>query len=388
MDDRSRPASSLTKEDICMHVGDEYDRYMGAIVPPIFQNSLFTRKTKDHGYTYTRVSNPTTEIAEKKIAALEEGEEARCFSSGMAAITAALMSVLEKDGHVVCPRNVYPPTKGFLDTYMVKFGIRTTFVSGESTEEIEAALLPDTKVIYLETPLSNVFTLQDLQAIADIARAKGIVTIVDNTWATPLYQNPIAFGIDMVVHSATKYMGGHSDILAGVIIGRKSLMDEITHRERGMFGAVMDPHQAWLLIRGLRTLPVRMKQHQENARKVAAFLEGHSMVERVLYPGLPSHPQYDLACRQMMGCSGLFSFVPKGDRQQIVGFMKRLRLFEEGPSWGGFESLINSPGLWLSEEASAQTGVPQGLVRISVGLEHADSLMEDLETSLNKITIA
>ncbi|MBW7460318.1 PLP-dependent aspartate aminotransferase family protein, partial [Paenibacillus sepulcri] len=241
MDD-NRPA--LTKEEICTHYGDDYDRYLGAIVPPIFQNSLFTRKTINHGYTYTRVSNPTTEIAEKKIAALEEGEEARCFSSGMAAITAALMSVLEKDSHIICPRNVYPPTKGFLESYMTKFGIETTFVSGESTDEIEAALRPHTKAIYLETPLSNVFTLQDLKAIAGIAKARGIVTIVDNTWATPLYQNPIAFGIDIVVHSATKYMGGHSDILAGVMIGRKTLMEEITHRERGMFGAVMDPHQA------------------------------------------------------------------------------------------------------------------------------------------------
>lgn len=378
--------SAYTKEEICTHYGDDYDRYLGAIVPPIFQNSLFTRKTINHGYTYTRMSNPTTEIAEKKIAALEEGEDARCFSSGMAAITAALMSVLEKDSHIICPRNVYPPTKGFLETYMTKFGIETTFVSGESTDEIEAALRPHTKAIYLETPLSNVFTLQDLKAIAAIAKARGIVTIVDNTWATPLYQNPIACGIDIVVHSATKYMGGHSDILAGVMIGRETLMEEITHRERGMFGAVMDPHQAWLLIRGLRTLPVRMRQHQENAGKVAAFLAGHPMVERVLYPGLASHPQHELAKSQMSGTSGLFSFVPRGDREQITGFMKRLRLFEEGPSWGGFESLINSPGLWLSEAASRESGIPQGLVRISIGLENADSLMEDLDASLNKIT--
>ncbi|MCQ6557584.1 trans-sulfuration enzyme family protein [Paenibacillus mendelii] len=373
---------SLTKEDICTHYGDDYDRYLGAIVPPIFQNTLFTRKTMNHGYTYTRVSNPTTEIAEKKIAALEEGEEARCFSSGMAAITAALMSVLDKDSHIICPANVYAPTKAFLESYMSKFGVETTFVSGESTSEIEQALRPSTKAIYLETPLSNLFTLQDLQAIADIARAKGIVTIVDNTWATPLYQNPIALGIDIVVHSATKYMGGHSDILAGVMIGRKSVMEEISHRERGMFGAAMDPHQAWLLIRGLRTLPVRMRQHQESAMKAAAFLELHPMVQRVYYPGLASHPQYELGRRQMTGYSGLFSFVPKGNREQIMGFMKSLKLFEEGPSWGGFESLINTPGLWLDEDASARTGIPQGLVRLSIGLENTDSLLADLDDAL------
>ncbi|UVI32806.1 trans-sulfuration enzyme family protein [Paenibacillus spongiae] len=383
MDEKKR--EFVTKEDICTHYGDEYDRHLGAIVPPIFQNTLFTRKTMNHGYTYTRVSNPTTEIAEKKIAALEEGEEARCFSSGMAAITAALMHVLEKDCHIVCPSNVYPPTRGFLETYMSKFGVETTFVTGESLSEIEQALRPETKAIYLETPLSNLFTLQDLRAVADIARAKGIVTIVDNTWATPLYQNPIALGIDIVVHSATKYMGGHSDILAGVMIGRQSVMDEITHRERGMFGAAMDPHQAWLLIRGLRTLPVRMRQHQESAMKAAAFLESHPMVQRVFYPGLESHPQYELGRSQMSGYSGLFSFVPKGNREQITGFMKSLKLFEEGPSWGGFESLINSPGLWLDEEASARTGIPQGLVRLSIGLENTDSLLADLDDALHRM---
>ncbi|OMF26497.1 cystathionine beta-lyase/cystathionine gamma-synthase [Paenibacillus sp. FSL H8-0548] len=375
-------SKAWSKEEICTHLGDDYDRYLGAIVPPIFQNTLFTRKNMDHGYTYTRVANPTTEIAEKKIAALEGAEQARCFSSGMAAITAALMSVMEKDCHIICPLNVYPPTKSFLDTYMKKFGVETTFVSGESTDELEAAIRPNTKAIYLETPLSNVFTLQDLRAIAAIAKAKGIITIVDNTCATPLFQNPIAYGIDIVVHSATKYMGGHSDILAGVMVGSSERMEQVTHRERGMFGATMDPHQSWLLIRGLRTLPLRMRQHQESGLRLAEFLEAHPLVERVLYPGLPSHPQYELGRSQMSGYSGLISFVPRGNQEQIIAFIKGLELFEEGPSWGGFESLINSPGLWIDEETSKQTGMPQRLIRISIGLEHPDSLMNDLDRSL------
>ncbi|MBM7565285.1 trans-sulfuration enzyme family protein [Paenibacillus sacheonensis] len=373
---------SRSKEEICMHLGDDYDRYLGAIVPPIFQNSLFTRKTQDHGYSYTRASNPTIEIAERKIAALEEAEDARCFSSGMAAITAALMSVMEKDCHIVCPSNVYPPTKAFLESYMAKFGVETTFVSGESLAEFERALRPNTKAIYLETPLSNVFTLQDLRAIAALAKSRGITTIADNSWATPLYQNPIGCGIDIVVHSASKYMGGHSDIIAGVMVGTKARMEPVTHRERGMFGASMDPHQAWLLIRGLRTLPVRMRQHQESALRIAAFLEAHPLVDRVLYPGLPSHPQYELGRSQMSGYSGLIGFVPKGSREAIASFMKSLRLFQEGPSWGGFESLVNSPGLWLDEEASRRTGIPQGLLRVSIGLEHADSLIEDIDAAL------
>lgn len=362
-----------------MHEGDEYDRYMGAIVPPIFQNSLFTRKTVDHGYAYTRVSNPTIEIAERKIAELEGGEAARCFSSGMAAITAALLYGLEKDSHVICPRNVYAPTRSWLETYMAKFGVEATFVSGEDAASFERAIRPNTKVIYLESPLSNVFTLQDLKAIASMAKAQGILTIIDNTWATPLYQNPLEFGIDLVVHSASKYMGGHSDIVAGAIIGSQAIMEAMTHNERGLFGAVMDPHQAWLLIRGMRTLPVRMRQHQESAMKIAAYLESHPKVKQVFYPGLPSHPQYELGQRQMSGYSGLMSFVPRGSREQIRQFMKSLRLFEEGPSWGGFESLINSPGLWIDEETSRQSGIPLGLIRISVGLEHVDSLLEDFE---------
>ncbi|WP_135556828.1 trans-sulfuration enzyme family protein [Paenibacillus cymbidii] len=379
---RDEQGKPHTKEDICAHWADEYDRHLGAIVTPIYQTSLFTRKTMNHGYTYTRVANPTTEVVERKIAALEEGEAARCFSSGMAAITAALMSVLEKDSHVVCPLNVYAPTKAFLESYMAKFGVEVTFVSGEDVADFERALRPNTKAIYLETPLSNVFTLQDLRAIATLARSRGIVTIADNTWATPLYQNPIACGIDLVVHSATKYMGGHSDILAGVVVGSEAAMEGLTHRERGMFGAAMDPHQAWLLLRGLRTLPVRMRQHQESALAIAAFLEAHPQVERVLYPGLPSHPQYELGRSQMSGYSGLIGFVPKGSKEQVQRFIKRLELFQEGPSWGGFESLINSPGLWIDEATSRATGMPLNLLRISLGLEHTGSLMDDLDRAL------
>ncbi|THF82159.1 trans-sulfuration enzyme family protein [Cohnella fermenti] len=383
--DEALPSASAAEsgasdfDDICGHLGDDYDRYLGAIVPPIFQNTLFTRKRSNQGYTYTRVTNPTIEIAERKLAAMEGGEAARCFSSGMAAISAALMSVMERDCHIVCPSRVYAPTRFFLESYMARFGVETTFVSGTDLDEFEAALRPQTRAIYLETPLSNLFTLQDLRAVAELARSRGAATIVDNTWATPLFQNPLAFGIDMVVHSATKYMGGHSDILAGVLIGSRERMERVTHEERGLFGAAMDPHQAWLLIRGLRTLPLRMERHQESALRIAAWLERHPAVERVLYPGLPSHPQHELARRQMSGFSGLLGFVPRGTREQAAAFVKALRLFEEGPSWGGFESLINSPGLDLDEEASRRTGMPQRLLRISVGLERADALLADLD---------
>ncbi len=277
------------------------------------------------------------------------------------------------------------PVKVFLETYMKKFGCEVTFVSGESLEEFEQAIRPNTKIIYLESPLSNIFTLQDLEAISALAKYHGIATIIDNTWATPLYQNPLKYGIDLVVHSASKYMGGHSDILGGVIVGSKDVLDSIMNNERSLFGAVMDPHQSWLLIRSLRTLPVRLKQHQENGMQVAAFLESHPRVSAVYYPGLQSHPQYELGRKQMSGYCGLLSFVPRGDKQQIMKMMKSLQYFEEGPSWGGFESLINSPGLWVNEETSIQSGIPIGLIRISVGLESADSIMGDLDRALNEM---
>lgn len=372
----------MNKEDICAHLGDEYHRYLGAIAPPIFQNSLFTRKEQSHGYVYTRIANPTIEIAEKKLAALEGGEAARCFSSGMAAISAAIMQTVSKDGHVVCVRSVYGPVRQFLSDYLSRFGVETTYVDGCDPADFERAVRPETNLVYLESPVSNVFTLQDLQAVADFARSRGILTVVDNTWATPM-QNPLAFGIDMVVHSASKYLGGHSDIIGGAVIGKQEVMEAMTHNERALFGAVMDPHQAWLLIRGLRTLPLRMKQHQESAMAIASFLERHPKIERVLYPGLTSHPQAELGRRQMTGYSGLLSFIPKGDPDAVLRCLKGLRYFEEGPSWGGYESLFNTPGLGIDAATSQETGIPQGLVRISVGLEHTDSLLEDLDRALH-----
>jgi len=376
----------LSKEEICTHLGDDYDRFLGAIVPPIFQNSLFTRKTENHGYVYTKVANPTIEIAEKKIAALEEGEAALCFSSGMAAISAALMSLLEAGSHVICPLNAYTPTRIFLSEYMARFGVETTFVVGDTVEEFERAIRPNTKVIFLESPVSITFKLQDLAGVAALAKAKGIATVIDNTWATPLFQNPLKFGIDIVVHSASKYLGGHSDILGGVAVASRERIEAMNRNERGLFGAAMDPHQAWLLIRGLRTLPLRMKRHMESGIAVAKFLESHPMVEQVFYPALPSHPQYELGRKQMTGYSGLFSFLPKLRREQTGELVKRLRVFEEGPSWGGFESLINTPGLWMDEETSRAHGIPPGLLRVSIGLEPPELLMEDLDRALRSFS--
>ena len=374
-----------TPEDICAHLGDDYDRFLGSISPPIFQTSLFTRKRGSQGYSYSRTRNPTVELAEQKIAALEGGEAARCFASGMAAITAALMHHLEAGAHVIAPRAVYAPTRAFLESYMSRFGVTLSLVDGSSVAEIEEAIRPSTRIIYLESPVSNIFSLQDLKAISDVARPRGIATIVDNTWATPIFQRPLTLGIDVVVHSASKYLGGHSDIVAGVAVGTAERMEQLNTSERGLFGASMDPHQAWLLVRSLRTLPLRMSRHRDTALQVATFLEGHPRIRRVFYPGLESHPQRELANRQMTGFSGVLSFVPDADPKAVRRFIESLGFFEEGPSWGGHESLINTPGVGIDEKTAADRGLVPRLVRISLGLEHPDSLIDDLDSALGKI---
>jgi len=376
------------KEDICTHLGDEYDRFEGAIVPPIFQNSLFVQPEGimgDGDYIYTRVSNPTTEVAEKKIAALEGGEAAKCFASGMAAITAGIMHFIEKDCHIITIKNVYGPTRKFFDNYLKKFGVEVTFVMGDDLEEIKSAIRPNTKLIYLESPSSFVFRMQDIEAIAGLAKEHDIRTIIDNTWATPIYQNPLSYGIDLVVHTASKYLGGHSDIVAGVAVGSQELISAIAAEERELFGGIMDPHQSWLLTRGLRTLMVRLRQHEANGLKVAHYLVGHSKVKRVYYPCLKEHPRHDLCQKYLSGGNGLLSFELDISDEKIIQFIKNLEYFQLGPSWGGFESLVVAPTLGMDQEELERLALPKGLVRIHVGLENVGTLINDLASALEKL---
>lgn len=371
-----------TPEDICAHVGDEYAKYQGAIVPPIYQNSLFVQPTDSNGiapggYAYTRVSNPTIDIAERKIAALEFADGALCFSSGMGAMSSAIMYSVHSGSHVVMVDTAYGSTVDFVQNYLgSKFGVECTLVRGDSVDEIRAAIRPNTSLIYLESPSSLVFRMQDLEAVAELARPRGILTAIDNTYATPIYQQPIKHGIDIVCHTASKYMGGHSDIVAGALAARRDIIEQIQSRERLMLGNNMDPHQAWLLIRGLRTLPVRLKQHGENARKVAQFLEGHAKVKKVYYPGSATYDQPELFKKYMTGMNGLMSFEPYGTVEQGRKVINALHRFQHGCSWGGFESLCTFVG---------GDGVtrPKDLIRIHVGLESVDSLIEDLDQALN-----
>jgi cystathionine beta-lyase len=378
----------LSPEDICTHTGEDYTNYHGAMIPPIFQNSLFVQ-SKDHpfdpeNFVYTRMSNPTLQVAEKKLAELENAEAALVFSSGMAAISSGILSIVKAGDHILAVENVYGPTREFLEQYLSKFNVSVSFVKGDHPEEFENSIQQKTQLIYLESPTSFTMHMQDLAEIASIARKNQVFTMIDNTWATPLYQNPISFGIDLVAHTASKYLGGHSDIVAGVLAGSKKHLDTIQMKERALFGAVMDPHQAWLLIRGLRTLPVRLQQHQQNAIKIAKFLEQHPAVDQVLYPGLASHPQYELAKRQMSGCSGLMSFVLKGDAHTVETFIQQLQVFQLACSWGGFESLVIPIGKGMNIDMREKLGIHPELIRIHVGLENIDTLVNDLKQALNK----
>lgn len=377
----------MRAEEICTHYSEDPSRFAGAVTPPIFQSSLFTECEGNEGdregrYAYTRVSNPTTEIVENKVAALEQGEAAKCFSSGMGAISAAMMHYLKKDSHVVAVASIYGPAHRFLAEYMKRFGVEVTFVKGTDTEEIEGAIRENTDLIYLESPSTYLFLVQDLSKIAEIAKRHHAATVIDNTYCTPIFQKPLTLGIDMVVHSASKYLGGHSDIIGGVVIGRKEDIDQIAQSERELFGAVMSPFDSWLMLRGIRTLPVRMKQHMANAMEMAAYFQELPVVKEVIYPWWETHPQYELAKKQMTGASGLMSVVFDLPGEQIKGIVRELEFFHRGPSWGGFESLISPVGADLEQDNET---MKKGLVRLHIGLEGADLLKEDFERAVKNV---
>lgn len=377
----------MRAEEICTHYSEDPSRFAGAVTPPIFQSSLFTECEGNEGdregrYAYTRVSNPTTEIVENKVAALEQGEAAKCFSSGMGAISAAMMHYLKKDSHVVAVASIYGPAHRFLAEYMKRFGVEVTFVKGTDTEEIEGAIRENTDLIYLESPSTYLFLVQDLAKITEIAKRHHAATVIDNTYCTPIFQKPLTFGIDMVVHSASKYLGGHSDIIGGVVIGRKEEIDQIAQSERELFGAVMSPFDSWLMLRGIRTLPVRMKQHMANAMEMAAYFQELPVVKEVIYPWWETHPQYELAKKQMTGASGLMSVVFDLPGEQIKRIVRELEFFHRGPSWGGFESLISPVGADLEQDNET---MKKGLVRLHIGLEGADLLKEDFERAVKNV---
>ncbi|MBN2557572.1 MAG: aminotransferase class I/II-fold pyridoxal phosphate-dependent enzyme [Clostridia bacterium] len=373
-------------EDIIIHCGENSCDYLGSVSVPIYQSSLFSRKRGDTGYNYTRINNPTTEAVEKKLAELEKAEGALLFSSGMAAISAAIMRYIKTGSRIVTVKNVYMPMEGFFTKYLKdKFGVETAFFEAGDYDDFLSAMEGGADIVYLETIVSNVFSIPDIERICTYARERGARTIVDNTYATPIFCNPLSLGADIVVHSCSKYINGHSDLVAGVLMSDAETIAETRHWERAVLGAVMDPHQSWLLLRGMRTLTLRMKQHMENGIRLAEFLQSHPKIERVLYPALPGHPQHELARKMLSGFPGLFSFVPAGGIEKARKLFYSLNEPEIGPSWGGFETIVNGPGLGLSMEESKRTGIPQGLIRISVGLENIETIIDDFQTALDAL---
>ncbi len=379
---------------ILNHLGEEHERYYNAVAPPLIQSSNFCVKSVEelrHVLRnefavpfYTRGNNPTVSILRTKIAALEGAGDALVFASGTAAITASVMSVVKGGDHVVCVQKPYSWTFALLNKYLPDYGVKATMVDGRNTENIEKAITPATKLIYLESPNSITFELQDIDEVARLAKKRGITTVIDNSNASPLCQSPLAMGIDLVLHSASKYLGGHSDMVAGVVCGSKERINNMFSKEFMNLGGIISPHDAWLMIRSLRTLELRVKKSAEVTQQVVNRLEGHPKIEKVYYPFAKSNPQLALAKKQMKSGTGLFSLQLKTDDAGIERFVNSLKRFVIATSWGGHESLV-FPFCAMPETARAVSGVPSNLVRLYIGIDETEYLMEDLSSALAKI---
>lgn len=373
-------------------VDGETPEFLGAVCPPTFETTVFKYRDfemveavsmgKIHPYGYARTSGtPTGDALNRLLAAMENGESALTLASGSAAIFTAMISCLKAGDHVIMDRNAYGRALGFLKNEFARFGVTHTLVTMKNTDEVEAAIRPETALIYMESPNSWMFEVQDIRAIAALARKHGIRTIIDNTYSTPVYQNPIDMGVDVVLHSATKYLGGHSATIAGVIVSTRDFISHLAPVE-----AKLPAHEASKLLLNLRTLPLRMERHYENAKKVSAFLEKHSKVQQVFYPGSPNHPQRALIEQQMYGASGTLSFVLDCDREGTRRFFNALRTVNIGGTWGTYECTIQTtdttPDFVMNTEYT--TLLPHQC-RLSVGLESADEILEDLDQALSRI---
>ncbi len=390
--------SKINFETMCVHSGiDEYE--YGSVVPPIYQTSTFKFESTDDGaakfagekkgYIYTRMLNPTIKAMEDAVAALEGGHKALGCGSGMAAIHTVFAALTQAGDHVVCSSAVYGPTTTLLNTIMKKFGVETTFVDTSNLDEVKNAIKPNTKVVYVETPGNPTLCISDLAEISKIAHKANAKVVVDNTFMSPALQNPIALGVDVVMHSLTKFLNGHADVVGGIIV----VKDEPTYlqfrKTLNQLGGVIDPFNSFLVHRGLKTLALRMEKHCENSQIIAEWLEQHPLVESIRYPGLKSHPQYQVGLKQHKGPGGMITIELKGGLEAGRLMMNSVKLFQLAVSLGGVESLIQHPASMthfsMGKEARLAGGVTEGLVRISVGIENVNDLIADLEQALQKV---
>jgi len=372
--------------------GSDLRKKNGPLATPIYQTSTFEVTDNDEQLRatptdmfYTRYGNPTNTAAEKTIAELEGVEGALLFASGMNAITTSILALLKSADHIVAQRDIYGGAAKFLGHWLPKLGIETTFVDTTEYDQHERAIRPNTKLLYLESPTNPTLRVVDLRRVVAIAKQHGLLTMIDSTFATPINCRPAEFGIDLVMHSGTKYFGGHSDLIAGAIAGRAELIEQI-HATRTTLGGCMDPHAAWLLLRGIKTLAVRVERHNENALRIAQFLAGHPKVRRVHYPFAEGHPQRALAMEQMRGGGGIVSFEVEGTGEDARKLTESLNLFTLAPSLGGTDSLVCIPVLtshaMISAEHRQKVGITEQMIRLSVGIESADDLIADLEQAL------
>jgi len=376
------------------HLADDRARHYGVINTPVYRASLFHFETYADFLAarageldtpiYSRGRNPTRDALEAKVAYLEEADHAIAFSSGMGAISAALIALLKAGDHALVAGCCYGPTRTFFDTVLADLGVTAEYFPPEESVDLSARLKPNTRLIYLESPGSLTFQLQDLRAVTALARPRGIATVIDNSWATPLYQKPLTMGVDVVVHSGTKYISGHSDVIVGLLACNEAMYRRIKPVAK-LLGASLAPDDAYLVTRGLRTLPVRLGREEQSALTVARWLEEQPEVRAVLHPGLPSFPQYELGKSQMQGSSSLFGLVlqPGGEKARHA-FVDSLKLFSIAVSWGGFESLILPMGDSYRDqpEVRQMMGIDDDLFRLSIGLEGVDDLIEDLKAGL------
>jgi len=381
-----------------IHAGDFHDEY-GSAVTPIYQTSTFAFKNAQHGadlfagkekgFIYTRIGNPTIGALENKLAELENGCGGIALASGMAAVTTVYMTFLGQGQHVVCTSAVYGPSRAVLESHFAKFGVESTFVDSSNLKEIEDAIRPNTKLLYLETPANPTMALTDIKKASEIAHKHGIIVVVDNTFCSPYLQNPLDLGADVSLHSLTKFINGHADIVGGALIAKDPDIYAKLRKTMVYMGGNMDPHQAYLVIRGVKTLTLRIDRAQESSQKVAEYLEKHPKVAWVKYPGLKSFPQYELAKEQMRGSGAMISFELKGGYDAGVTLMNNVHLALLAVSLGGVETLIQHPASMthagLPKEARLQANITEGLVRFAVGIENVEDIIADLDHALAKI---
>lgn len=382
-----------------IHAGKVKDTQFGALSTPVFQTSTFTFNSvqqgaqrfmgEEEGFIYGRLGNPTVRELEQRMAALELTEDAAAFGSGMGAVSATLLANLQQGDHVVASRALYGCSFALLNHKFPQFGIEVSFVDMTDKAAITNAIKPNTKVIYFETPINPNLVVVDIQMVAAIARQHQLISIVDNTFMSPVLQNPAEFGIDLIIHSATKYLNGHGDVVAGITCGTKEQIENIKLTTLKDMGAIMSPHDAWLVIRGLKTLSVRVERHCANALKVAEFLDAHPRIKKVNYPGLPSHQGYPLIGKQMRAGGGIIAFEIEGAFEDAVEFMNSLEMCAIAVSLGDAESLIQHPASMTHSpyepEERAAAGISETLVRLSVGLEFIDDIIQDLSQALDKM---